>query len=295
MDITKWKKLSAKFGHGRSTELKDVDQSVAQFQQNPTLANLKTLAQRILDWQATKSNWLSDSIRAEPMRELVNLVKQTARVSWPGVGGRIFNRLHSEGQLAKLLNNPLTWLSNNALAIAGRDDGQRDFYLFVDHPDPTMQEVDVGPKWVIDTTVPRYRLADDEDWGAEIANAMCIKMHTDISNASSAVDVTNHLVPLAGNFMLTGMLNGCTFLIDEAGGPGALRCTHLKPVGQTPESLNDQITGFNLNQTRVYGQRDYGASEAVAILGLTKGSWQIYAQLTPRSGRTVTRVETLYP
>jgi hypothetical protein len=254
MDLTKWKKLSGKFGHDRSDELKDVDQAVKRFEQNPSLPNLKTLAQRILDWQALKADWLKDSIRAEPMRELVNLVKQTARASWAGVGGRIFNRLHCDDQLAKLINNPQNWLANNALAIAGGDDGQRDFYLFVDHGDPTFAQEDIGVGWVIDTTTtPRYRFSEDEGWGAKVANATCIEMHKDISNASTAVDVTNHFVPLAGNFMLTGMLNGCTFLIEDAGGPGALQCTHIKPAGQTPEALNDQITGFNLNQTRVYG------------------------------------------
>lgn len=97
MDLDKWKKFSGKFGHGRTDELKDVDRAVAQYQANPSLANLKTLALRVLDWQASKTDWMrTDSIRAEPVRELVNLIKQSARTAWPEVGGRIFNRLHCD-------------------------------------------------------------------------------------------------------------------------------------------------------------------------------------------------------
>ena len=297
MDLDKWKKFSGKFGHGRTDELKDVDRAVAQYQANPSLANLKTLALRVLDWQASKTDWMrTDSIRAEPMRELVNLIKQSARTAWPEVRGRIFNRLHSDLQLASLINNPMSWLSGNLLSIAGLGDGQRDFYLSVQHPDPTFEQEDIGKGFVMGIGPLNYRMDEANLWATKIQGAMCIKMHTDISSASNAAAVTNHMVALAGSVMVTGMVNGCSFLIEDAGGAGALNCTHIKPVGQASEALQNQINGFNLNHTLVYGQNDYGAALAATVIGFAKGSWQIFAQLSPRgSPAKVTRVVQLYP
>ena len=104
------------------------------------------------------------------------------------------------------------------------------------------------------------------------------------------------MVALAGTVMVTGMVNGCSFVIEDAGGAGALHCTHIKPVGQASEALQNQIEGFGLNHTQVYGQNDYGAALAATVIGFAKGGWQIYAQLSARGvPQKVTRVVQLYP
>ena len=297
MNLDKWKSFSGKFGHGRTDELKDVDRAVVQYQANPSLVNLQTLALRVLDWQASKTNWLrAESIRAEPMRELVNLIKQSARIAWPAVGGRIFNRLHCDLQLAQLINNPMAWLATNLLSIAGLGDGQRDFFLSVQHPDPKFDQEDIGKGFVMGIGPLNYRMDEANVWAAKIQGAMCIKMHTDISSDSNAAAVANHMVALAGAVMVTGMVTGCSFVIEDAGGAGALQCTHIKPVGQASEALQNQIEGFGLNHTQVYGQNDYGAALAATVIGFAKGGWQIYAQLSARGvPQKVTRVVQLYP
>jgi hypothetical protein len=296
MDLAKWKSISGKFGKLRTGELRRVDAAVESFRQSPSQTKLEALARSILAWQAlggNKTNWLADSIRGPAMRELVNLVKEESEILWPQVGGLVFNHLYSRDALAALKTDPLHWLNRNSLTIAGGNDGIGEFFLQVEHGDPTYSSDQIPKGHTVMAIQPRWRIDEKERRGAKF-NAMCIGMHTDIGPNSTAANVTAKLVALPANcdLVVTGMMNGCTFVIRDG---GQLACTHIMPVGQEGEELQDQIIDFNLPNSRNFGQNDYGGTQAAAVVGVGTGGWKLYAQLTPRMGQTINRVEMIYP
>lgn len=296
MDFANWKKLSSSFGHSRSAALKRVDDAVATYAFGKSLQSLKRLAACIIDWQATKGDWLVDSVRSAPMKQLVQGVKTESVRLWPAVGKFIFNRLHCDIELRKLRENPANWLGANPLAIGGgAADGILDFYLTVDHPDPTYGMDDLT-QCVSFFHMPRlYKLNCAPAYGAPLQNAMNIVMHRDFTAAGTATDVTAKLaaVPNGPKALVTGALSGCSFLIRTAG--AALECTHIEPNGQTGSALQNQLTGFNIANTRIFGRNDYPAAGQVTIIGINIAGWEIFAQLKAAPQGPIVELRKIYP
>lgn len=304
--LNNWKSHSSKMLLSRSAELKLIDERVSAYTKTRSLQALVHLAWSVVYWHRSKSDWL-DSNRSSAMVDLVNLIKQESRLLWPDVGGYIFNALYTTNEATSLESRPGQWLKENVLNVSGAsDDGAEEFYLNLDSGDPIYEGGDVPARATIFSGPPLYQLkpgANRAHAGGKITRpCINIKMHTDIGRDSAAAEIKRKLIPLTGNFMTTGMINGCTFVIDHTN-PGRLFATHIKPVGQSAEELQDLVAAcFDLRNVIVFGQRDYGASEQVAIIGTTFGSWNIFAQLSPRGGRGnrdrdfgVTRVIRLYP
>jgi len=128
-----------------------------------------------------------------------------------------------------------------------------------------------------------------------LLNVISIEMFSDITPISKAGDVEAHLYEVEGprTVLLTGQLTGCSFIVRP--GEDGFYCTHIKPAGQTGNQLQDQLNGFRMADTIVYGMNDYG-NNAVSIIGFHNGlDWSIFAQRRNGRGGPITQVDTIYP
>jgi len=254
----------------RSSQLKKVDAALTTYDHVKTKHTLYALANAILAWRATKQNWTT-SIRKAAMIDLINYVKAEALRLAPSSGYRVFNHCQAKTARDEMLGNPRRFLKKNRISIAGEDDGQMVFYVWVDSGD-LIFENQLLPPTAFSFPIKGYKLSTSADYGAKLRNTMSIKMHPKVS-PTSAADVTNKLVPLAGNLVVTGMLTACCFVIRNLGGVSA---THLQPSGDG-NALQDTVAGYNIPGVTLYGKRDYTTSYT-HVIGFNTGSWHFYAQ-----------------
>lgn len=102
------------------------------------------------------------------------------------------------------------------------------------------------------------------------------------------------------DFMITGILNGCTFCILND--PNRVEVAHIKPSGITAEFLqvslhqNGRFASAPHVGITTFGQkRDYAGNEDATVVGVRKnGRWKIYAQIHTRTQWDNLRVDTIF-
>ncbi len=290
MNPATWTKDSDKFGYSRSPQLKAVDQALSAYAGGKSKQSLYVLVDAFLDWYESKVNWLASRRRAH-MIELVNYIKQEAVLQVPGIGGYVFNRRMARRRLDEMLATPEAFLRKHRISIAGdRDAAPLDFRVAVDSSDLLFDNGQLGPA-PLSAPIVGYKFSSRASLYGPKVPCVCIKMHQDYRPTSSAADALGKLYPVnAGQVMMTGTLTGCSFLIRTA---GPLACTHIQPVGQGGNALQDQLEGFGMPGIRVYGLNDYGGLYT-HIIGFNIGGWKIYSQRSDAQGKVHT-VDTIYP
>ncbi len=273
MDAAKFKTESEGNKKVRSGKLKAVDRALENYNNVKSKQALYALTNAILDWYASKSNWVQ-TVRKDAMIKLINYVKTEANVRAPDSGLRIFNHCQSKRARDEMLNNPSSFLRKHRISIAGDGDGPKTFYMIVDSGDLIFEDQLLGPA-PLGFPIAGYKLTSDVKckYGAKMLNTMSIAMHKNF-NPMNAADVTNKLVPLQGNVVVTGMLTACTYVIRKQAGVSA---THLQPTGDG-NVLQDKVAGWNIPGVTLYGKRDYTTSYT-HVIGFGGGTnWKFYAQ-----------------
>ncbi len=98
----------------------------------------------------------------------------------------------------------------------------------------------------------------------------------------------------AGRFAATGKLSGCCIVWDKPNG----LIGHIKPAGVSGAALRAGLaaTGFTLfgvETTGVVGSGEYTGFEAVNVIGVNAGGWNVYAQVADAMTGHILRVVTL--
>jgi len=258
----------------RSAKLKAVDTALDRYNLGKSKQTLYALTTAILDWYASKQNWVN-SVRKDAMIVLINYVKSEALVHAPSSGRRIFNHCQAKQARDEMLRAPASFLRKHRISIAGNSDGPKTFYMIVDSGDLIFEDQLLNPA-PLGFPVAGYKLTSDAhcNYGAKMLNTMSIEMHQN-SNPANAADVTNKLVPLQGQVVVTGMLTACTFVIRKQA--GAVSATHLQPTGDG-NVLQDLVAGWNIQGVTLYGKRNYTSSYTHVMGFGGGGNWQFYAQ-----------------
>jgi hypothetical protein len=143
------------------------------------------------------------------------------------------------------------------------------------------------------------------------SNALALGPHAVLVPAHSVQMITHANTPplgqipgylLDGNgpdLMLTGMLNGCSFVMKANANRTAVRCAHLQPqlgAGQgsalNVHCINGAAFVGDAGPVLVYGRNSYpdgaGLSRSSTVLGVRRaGAWEIYAQIFDAAAFTV--------
>lgn len=273
----------------RSAKLKAIDTALDRYNHGKSKHTLYTLTNAILDWYASKQNWVH-SVRKDAMIVLINYVKSEAIVRGATSGRRIFNHCQAKWARDEMLRAPASFLRKHRISIAGtKDDGPITFYMIVDSGDLIFEDQLLNPH-PLGFPVVGYKLTSDtnSDYGAKMRGTMSIKMHGK-GNPADAAGVISKLVPLQGNVVVTGMLTGCTFVIRKQ--PAGVSATHLQPPGDG-NVLQNLVAGWNIPGVTLYGKRNYGTSYTHVIGFGGGGNWQFYAQKSG-SGTTIVGVDKI--
>jgi hypothetical protein len=106
------------------------------------------------------------------------------------------------------------------------------------------------------------------------------------------------------NILVTGVLSGCSFIVNDGPNPGDIDCAHLQPNGETAQVLETRLTPL---YNHVYGVSSYGHTIAtlggasrdrnVTIIGVRMANrWKIYAQkLDIMNSFAIRSVHRIYP
>lgn len=274
--LRNWKWESAKVGHGRTDDLRAVDQRVEQYRLSPTLPNLRLLAGAILDWRRSKGNWTT-SIRVREMIALINLVKAESRLSFPAASGQIFSYLHCEGVLASLQSNPQTFLQSNVLVVSGSDNGPRQFRLEYRDDDGVFGNDDI-----LQGAIPgrnSYGLATSNR-GPHL-DMESVAMATDVTPASNQAFAVAKFHPITQALLTTGQLTGCCFIMRRHA--GAFECAHIQPLAANwpggGVALQNFLENLGIVGATFYGKKDYGDCHVSVVGRMAPGGlWNVYAQ-----------------
>lgn len=198
--------------------------------------------------------------------------------------------MNSARALEKLQQNPLKFLRQWPMRIAGHPTvaGPQQYYLFP-HGNPGV--------WSIGTQAPPLapHRAGFMAWSVPMVYVNAIN-----PGAMSSVEALSNGGP---SMIVTGLLNGCTFCIEDAGG-GNVRMSHVKPAGgvmaialQTSLALNGRFAGGGGGPVQTFGMgTEYGGTEDATIVGVREpNGWHIYAQMHTRMAHNILRAEQIYP
>lgn len=113
-----------------------------------------------------------------------------------------------------------------------------------------------------------------------------------LNNGFAGLPLNNLGGVQGAHFMVTTMLNGCTFVIDGAG-PSVL---HVQPTGgATSAHVRNSLAP---HYAAVFGgggnEYDHTIQDATIIGVLKQGAWKIYAQVHTRAGKDILRVEKIF-
>jgi hypothetical protein len=102
----------------------------------------------------------------------------------------------------------------------------------------------------------------------------------------------------APNFLVTGGLSGCSFLVDQLAG-GQIACAHMQPSSGAGTGAEDgPALAARLSGTHgvVYGRNRYHAQNQVCVVGVRSGGrWKIYAQKLDYLGLNIHSVDKIFP
>jgi hypothetical protein len=126
--------------------------------------------------------------------------------------------------------------------------------------------------------------------GSHTFNAHSIQM-VPHANVPALNQVAGYVLDNNGpDLMVTGMLNGCSFIMKANAGRTAVRCAHLQPPPGKGVELNVNCVNTaafltDAGPVRVFGRLKYqdspGHPRSCTVLGVRRGSgaWEIYAQI----------------
>lgn len=112
-----------------------------------------------------------------------------------------------------------------------------------------------------------------------------------------ALNVLNQGGP---DIMVTGLLNGCTFCMQNTDNGVAM--THIRPVGgtdavklQTEVATRGRFAGSGMSMQTFGMATEYSGREDATIIGIRKaGSWRVYAQIHERMAQEISRVVKIF-
>jgi hypothetical protein len=176
--------------------------------------------------------------------------------------------------LKRLLSDPKDFLRKHPIFIGSGAHGRQTYY--VDNSDrPKATRITAGQGRVVPATEGlRFNTA----MGEETIQAWSVKVHQ-----WGGKDMTWLAVPApAANepqFILTGLLTGCSFVV-EVGDNGGLRCAHeLHGKGPNSEQLRKVVAERpGLIAYTSGDQYDHFKNQAHVIGIAQKGKWKLYAQ-----------------
>lgn len=302
--LRNWTTQSGRAFKPRSAALIDVDNAVAAYRRAPSAISLKALANWLLRWMDSKPGWYH-SMRYPEVRELVNLVKaEAAHHHWAG-GNYIFSYCMAERAVPALANGLRTFLTNHTFITAGQPDGVRNGELLFRRSDDIFGYDDLLLRPTSHGGASYYMQAAGTNRGPTVT-AVYVAMHQDVTPVTDRMNIEGRFIPLVGsNFMMTGMLSGCCFMIRKVA--GQVQCTHIQPLAPTwadGGQLQTYLESLGMNGVTFYGRNDYGygpnpgvdASMKVTICGRLhpSGRWHIYAQRFMNSDFTRLDVQEIY-
>lgn len=176
--------------------------------------------------------------------------------------------------LTKLKNDPVKFLKQNVLGIAGQGPGFKDCFL--------QERVGGAPGELSISNVQLQNLGPNE---SVKFSAYSVEMQT-----FASVDVTQIKPFILGSsgpdIMVTGQLSGCSFCMMPHKNGQELVCAHIQPQipGNHAKALQESLAkdgrfaGLPDGEIVVYGKKDY-KDFRTTILGVRKnGRWAIYTQ-----------------
>jgi hypothetical protein len=153
------------------------------------------------------------------------------------------------------------------------------------HGDPTLDVSPLAPTAILDRSPACYYIkphSTEHPGGGVVFRAGTIMMYSDFKKDAKAPDLARRLynVDQGEPITLTGMLTGCSFVLD--GSSGTLKATHIQPTAfGDGVALESHLKSLAPAAT-VYGKSRYGG-DATMVIGCNQGGWKFYAhRLTGR-------------
>jgi len=202
----------------------------------------------------------------------------------------------------ELLAHPKTFLSKYPIRIAGSDvpSSVVQYYIY---------NWDFGRSKRPDSVLRTLYMHDTEAFRIDACTPTGhpFRAHSiEMVQSNITTGISFYTLPNTGgpDIMVTGVLSGCTFLVDAGPAPGSIMCAHLQPNGETGAMLNARLLGLH---AAVYGRNNYGHlhdpanpgsfDRSVTIVGVRRnGQWKVYAQkLDGFASWSVRSAHRIYP